>query len=76
MRQYRITIEERDRWSSPDKWFEYFDTREEAQSRIDDIRKKYGGKSVVPDYYWIAYDLVLVDRVEETKTVDKIIEEK
>ena len=91
MRKYRITVDERyrwitvderERWSRPDQWYEYYDTREEAQRRINEIekaqrqidekRKRYGGHQVEPDYYCSVYGLILVER---TITVDKIIKE-
>ena len=75
MRKYRITVDEHDRWSGSEQWFEYYDTRKEAQKRIDEMQKQFGGKKVTPEYYCFGYDLVPVERVEETITVDKIIKE-
>ena len=65
MRKYRIKVDERYRWSRPDQWYEYYDTREEAQRRIDEIRRLYDSHEVVPDYYCSGYDLILVDCVEK-----------
>lgn len=70
VRKFRVTMEEHDRWSGQDYWYEYFDTKEEAQERILSNNAKNNLREV-PDYYVVARNLVEVK--QEMQLVDKIV---